>query len=155
MHAGPTTMTVQLDTSAEERIRRTFTRQLIMGTIGATMTEVSEDHVEIRMPFNAAYAQQHGFLHAGIVSTLVDSANGLAALTLLPEDAAILAVEFKVNFVAPAEGESFVARGRVLKSGRTLSVCSGDVHALVDGEERLVATMMSTCMAILNRGLVD
>jgi uncharacterized protein (TIGR00369 family) len=148
-------MTVQLNTAAEARVRRTFTRQTVMNTFGAELTEMTSEHVEICMPFDAQFGQQHGYLHAGVISSLVDSANGLAALSLLPEGAAILAVEFKVNFVAPARGESFVARGRVLKSGRTLSVCSGDVHARVAGEERLVATMMSTCMALEERGIVD
>jgi len=148
-------MTIALDTSAEERIRSTFGRQTVMQTYGAELTALTDEHVEIRMPYAPQFAQQHGFLHAGVVSALVDTACGLAALTLMPRGAAVLAVEFKVNLVAPARGESFVARGRVLKSGRTLSVCSGDVHALEDGAEKLVATPCSTCMTLENRGLVD
>jgi uncharacterized protein (TIGR00369 family) len=103
------------------------------------------------MPFSAELTQQHGFMHAGIVGTLADSACGYAAYTLMPADAAVLSVEYKLNLLAPAAGEAFVARGRVTKSGRTLSFVTADVFAIRGGEERLIATMQGTMMTVLDR----
>jgi uncharacterized protein (TIGR00369 family) len=108
------------------------------------------------MPFRDDLTQQHGFLHAGVVATVVDSACGYAALSLMPEGAAVLSIEFKVNLLAPAKGEQIVARGRVIKAGRTISVVSGEVHAVRDGEEHLVTTMVGTMMVVSGRpGLSD
>ncbi|OLC39568.1 MAG: hypothetical protein AUH81_01255, partial [Candidatus Rokubacteria bacterium 13_1_40CM_4_69_5] len=98
--------------------------------------------------------QQHGFIHGGIVASIVDTACGYAALTLAPADAEVLTVEFKINFIAPAEGERLFARGRVAKPGRTLSICAGDVVAVKDGTEKLVATMLATIMMV-GRGRGD
>jgi len=103
------------------------------------------------MPYRAELTQQHGFVHAGIVGTLADSACGYAAYTLMPADAAVLSVEYKLNLLAPAAGEAFVARARVKKAGRTLSVATADVFALRGGEERLVATLQATLMTMLDR----
>jgi len=100
------------------------------------------------MPFRNDLCQQHGFLHAGIVTAIVDTACGYAALTLMPADSAVLSVEYKINFVSPAVGERMIARGRVTKPGRTVTVCGGDVYALGDGKEKLVATMLGTMMTI-------
>jgi uncharacterized protein (TIGR00369 family) len=144
------------DPAFEARVRASFARQTVMSTIGATLHRVAPGEVEIRLPFGAHITQQHGFLHAGVVTTIVDSACGYAALTLMPPGAAVLSVEFKVNLLAPAEGESFVARGRVLKAGRTITVSAGDVLALRGGEEKLVATMLATMMTVRDRpGLAD
>ncbi len=137
-----------------QRARASYARQTVMATLGAEMTHVAPGEVEIAMPFREDLTQQHGFLHAGVITTIVDSACGYAALTLMPADTGVLTVEYKVNFVAPAAGERFVARGRVTKPGRTLTVCAGDVFALRDGEERLVATMLATMMAIRDRANV-
>ena len=135
----------------EERVRASFAKQAAMHTIGATVTHVAPGEVDIHLPYRADLAQQHGFLHAGIVATIVDSACGYAAYTLMPADAGVVSVEFKVNLMAPAMGDAFVARGRVKKAGRTLTVCTGDVFALKDGTERLVATMQATMMTLLDR----
>jgi uncharacterized protein (TIGR00369 family) len=117
---------------------------------------VAPGEVEIRLPFREDLTQQHGFLHAGALTTIADSACGYAALTLMPAGTAVLTAEFKVNLLAPGEGEAVVARGRVLKAGRTLTVCSADVFAVRGGEEKLVVTMLATIMTVRDRpGLVD
>ncbi len=107
----------------------------------------------MELPFRDDLTQQHGFLHAGVVAAIIDSACGYAALTLMPPDAAVLTSEYKVNLLSPAAGDAIIARGRVLKAGRTLIVTRGDAFALKGGEEKLVATMLATMMAV--RGLQD
>jgi uncharacterized protein (TIGR00369 family) len=139
------------DPDFEARVRASFARQAAMATIGAEIAHVAPGEVDLRMPFRAELTQQHGFVHAGIIGTLADSACGYAAFTLMPADAAVLSVEYKLNLLAPAAGEAFVARGRVRKAGRTLSFVGADVFALRDGEERLVATMQGTMMTVLDR----
>jgi len=103
------------------------------------------------MPQTPAYTQQHGFTHAGIIATALDSACGYAAFSLMPEDAAVLTVEFKTNLIAPAKGEYFLFRGRVVKPGRTITVCDSRAFAVESGQERLVATMTGTLMALFDR----
>jgi uncharacterized protein (TIGR00369 family) len=142
------------DPAFAARVQASFARQTVMATLGAEMTHVAPGAVEIAMPFRADLTQQHGFLHAGIITTILDSACGYAALALMPADVGVLTVEYKVNFVAPAAGERFIARGRVTKPGRTLTVCAGDVYALRNGEERIIATMLTTMMAIRDRANV-
>jgi uncharacterized protein (TIGR00369 family) len=138
---------------AEARVRESFARQRFLHAIGATLERVAPGEVDIRLPFRTDLTQQHGFLHAGAITTIVDTACGYAALTLMPPDAAVLSAEFKLNLLAPGRGEAVLARARVLKSGRTLSVVRGDVFALERGEERLVATMLATMVAVRDRGL--
>lgn len=119
-----------------------------MRTIGAKMTRVEPGLVEIRLPFNEALTQQHGFLHGGIVTAIVDSACGYAALTLTPPGTEVLAVEFKVNLMSPALGEEFVAIGQVLKAGKNLSFSEGKVFAQSEGRTpKLIAAMLSTVMS--------
>ncbi len=139
------------DPGFESRVRGSFERQKVMGTIGASLTKVSPGDVEIELPFRDDLTQHHGYLHAGVVTTIVDSACGYAAMTLMPADATVLTVEYKVNFLSPATGERMVARGRVTKAGRTVTVCAGDVFALSDGKEKLIATMLATMMAVRER----
>ena len=103
------------------------------------------------LPFREDLTQQHGFLHAGIVSTIADSACGYAAYSLMPAEAAVLTVEYKVNFLSPAQGERMVARARVITPGRTVTVCTCDVFAVRNGTERIVATMLGTIMAVRDR----
>lgn len=143
------------DPGFEARVRASFDRQRFPATLGAKLTRVAPGEVELRLPFREDLTQQHGFVHAGALTTVVDTACGYAALTLMPPEAAVLTVEFKVNLVAPAKGEAFVARARVLKAGRTLTVVTGDVLALERGAERLVATMLATMMAVRDRGIAD
>ena len=127
-----------------------------MHTIGAELVRVEPGEVELVLPFRDDLTQQHGFLHAGIVTTLLDSACGYAALSLMDRDSAVLSVEYKVNLLAPAVGERVRAVGRVVRPGRTLLVCTGEVTAL-DGEGESVVTMMqATMMAVRGRpDLVD
>jgi uncharacterized protein (TIGR00369 family) len=143
------------DPAFESRVRASFGRQRFMATLGATLDRVAPGEIEIRLPFRDDLTQQHGFLHAGATTTIVDTACGYAALTLMPADAAVLSVEFKVNLLAPAQGDAFVARARVLKPGRTLFVTTGDVVAIQAGSERLVATMLATVMTVRGRGIAD
>jgi uncharacterized protein (TIGR00369 family) len=139
------------DPGFEARVRGSFARQSMMATIGATLERVAPGEVDVRLPFRADLTQQHGFLHAGAIATVVDTACGYAALSLMPAGAAVLTVEFKVNLMAPGKGESIVARGRVVRAGRTLTTCAGDVFAVLGGEETLVATMLATVMSVQGR----
>lgn len=132
----------------EERVRESFARQALMATIGARLTSVTPGAVEIELPYRADLTQQNGYLHAAVVTAIVDSACGYAAYTLMPDDSDVLTVEFKVNLVAPAKGDLVIARGRVTRPGRTLTVCAGDVFAVADGEEKIVATMLATMMTL-------
>ena len=144
-----------LDPGYAPRVRASFAKQRMLATLGAVMERVAPGEVDIRLPFREDLTQQHGFLHAGALTTVVDTACGYAALTLMPPGAAVLTVEFKMNLLAPGKGEVVVARARVLKAGRTLSVVAGDVLALDGGAERLVATMTATIMTVRERGLAD
>jgi uncharacterized protein (TIGR00369 family) len=144
------------DPEFEEKVRVSFGEQKVMGLIGATLARIAPGEVEIELGFRADLTQQNGFLHAGIVSTILDSACGYAAYTLLPAGAGVLTVEYKINLLAPASGARFRARGRIERAGRTLSVCTGEVIALQeDGQERTVAVMLSTLMAIRERTTGD
>ena len=136
------------DPNFETRVRDSFARQNLNRLIGATLSRVVAGEAEIEVPFREDLSQQHGFLHGGIVASIGDAACGYAALSLSPPDAEVLTVEFKINFIAPAKGERVIARGRVTKSGRTLSVCAGDVFAMNGGTETLIATMLATIMVI-------
>ena len=122
-----------------------------MQTLGAVMGKVEPGQVEIEMPFQADLTQQHGFIHGGIVTSILDSACWYAAFSLIAPDSAVLTVEYKVNFVAPAKGERLVARGQVLRPGASITVCKGDVVAYDGGEEKLVTTMLMTMMILPNR----
>jgi uncharacterized protein (TIGR00369 family) len=122
-----------------------------MATIGATLGEVAPGRVVIELPWQQQLTQQHGFLHAGMVATALDSACGYAASTLMPADAGILTIEFKINLLAPARGTRFRMEGMVLKPGRTITVTEGRAYALHEGREKLIATMGATLMTILGR----
>jgi len=137
-----------MDADAEKRVRLSFARQAFMETLGAELVHVGAGEVDIALPFSERLVQQDGFLHAGVVSGVTDSACGFAALTRMEPDAEVLTVEFKINLLAPAAGERLVARGRVVRSGRTLTVCRGDAFALDEGREKHVATMTATLIAV-------
>jgi uncharacterized protein (TIGR00369 family) len=136
------------DPDFEARVRASFLRQQVMATLGAAMTRVAPGEVEIQLPFRPDLTQQNGFLHAGIVTTIVDSACGYAAYSLMPVGVNVLTVEYKVNLLAPALGTLFAARGRVIKPGRTITVCAGEVVATQHRVEQLVATMLATMMTV-------
>jgi uncharacterized protein (TIGR00369 family) len=140
------------DPNYSERVRTSFARQEVMKTLGIEIARLAPGEIELVMTYNPDYTQQHGFMHAGIVTTALDSACGYAALSLMPADAEVLTVEFKTNLLAPANGERFVFRSQVVKPGRTLTVCDARAFSLVDGiEEKLVATMTGTLMAVIGR----
>jgi uncharacterized protein (TIGR00369 family) len=132
------------DPAFEARVRASFAKQPVMSLIGAEMTTVAPGTVEIIMPTRDDLTQQHGFIHAGIVTTIVDSACGYAALSLTPAGSDVLTIEYKVNFMEPARGKRLIARGRVLRAGRAITVCAGDVFAPHDGREQPIATMLAT-----------
>lgn len=140
----------------EQRVRASFARQRVMETIGASIARVAPGEVDITLPFRDDLTQQHGFLHAGIVGTILDSACGFAALSLMPPDAGVLTIEYKINLLAPASGSRMVARGRVTRPGRTITVCAGEVVAEQEGKEKQIAMMQATIMAIRDRpGVTD
>ncbi len=143
------------DTGFEARVRASFARQKAMETLGATISRVARGEVELTMPFQDALTQQHGFLHAGIVSAALDSACGYAAFTMMVPDAAVMTIEFKSNFLASASGDSFRFVGRVVKAGRTITVCEGHAWARSGAGEKLIATMTATLMAITGRPGVE
>src|SRR5215510_10569848 len=135
----------------EQAVRNSFAAQQLMATIGARLTLVAAGQIEIRVPFRPDLTQQHGFLHAGVVTSALDSACGYAAFSLMPEDVGVLTVEFKTNLLAPARGEELIARGRVLRAGRTITVCQADASMLISGAETSVATMLATIMTVRER----
>jgi uncharacterized protein (TIGR00369 family) len=136
----------------DQRVRASFARQEAMVTIGAELTLVTPGTVEIELPFSDRLTQQHGFLHAGIISTALDSACGYAAFSLMPENAGVLTIEFKVNLLAPGKGERFLFRGNVTKPGRTIIVADGQAYAFAaDGGAKLIATMTGTMMTVTGR----
>jgi uncharacterized protein (TIGR00369 family) len=139
------------DERTEERIRSSFARQGLMHTLGASLVRVAPGHVEIAIRPSPAISQQHGFTHAGAVSAIADSAAGYAALTLMPSSRGVLTTEFKINFLAPATGDRIVARARVVKAGRTLTVAQSEVFAEQAGQDKLIALLTATIMAIENR----
>ena len=133
-------------------VRESFERQAQMATLNARITRLEPGAVDLTAPYDPRFSQQNGFWHAGAVASLADSANGYAAFSLAPAGTDVLAVEFKINLLAPAEGEAFRAEGRVLRPGRTLTVCRADVFGISGDDSRLVATMLST---IIIRPLTD
>ncbi len=133
----------------ERVVRENFLEQRVMSLIGAELSTVAPGLVEICLPFRPDLTQQDGFLHAGVITTIADSAAGYAAYTMMPAGSRVLSVEFKVNLVRPARGETFVAHAEVIKSGRTLSVVRADVFAISgNGEKEMVATMQGTMMCL-------
>lgn len=125
-------------------VRESFGRLSLMRTIGARLASVAPGEVQILLPFREELAQHHGFLAAAVLTAIADVACGYAAMSLMPAGTSVLTVEYKVNFVAPAQGERMVARARVVRPGRTVTTCSADVFAMTGVEEKLVATMLAT-----------
>lgn len=140
-----------IDPDFEARVRASFGRQRLMQTLGVRLTRIAAGECELEMPFDPAFAQQHGFLHAGTLTAVVDSACGYAALSVMPPGAAVLSVEFKVNLLAPAAGDLLIARARVVRSGRTLTIVSGNGFMRSGATERHVFTLLGTMMAVEGR----
>lgn len=144
-------MTQFRNPNAVARMRADFDRQGAMASLGISVADVAPGQVTLQMPFNADFTQHHGFMHAGVITTAMDSACGFAAFTLMEADAEVLTVEFKSNFMSPAAGAHFRFEGEVIKSGRTLTFTQGKAIAINDGTEKIIATMTATMMAV--RGL--
>ena len=139
------------DPEFADRVRASFERQAMMQTIGAQLTEVVAGRVVIELDWAQALTQQHGFLHAGVVGTALDSACGYAGFSLMAAEAAVLTIEYKLNLLAPARGQRFRMEGQVVKPGRTVTVTEGRAWAREGGSEKLIATMSCTLMAVVGR----
>jgi len=137
----------------DERVRVSFSRQAFMRFLGVEIRHLAPGEVDLVLPFRADLTQQHGYFHAGTTATIADSAAGYAALSLFPEGTGVLTTEFKINLLNPGRGDEIVARGRVIKSGRTLSVCRADVYGIQDGAETHVATAITSLICL--EGLDD
>ncbi|MEI7443698.1 MAG: PaaI family thioesterase [Burkholderiales bacterium] len=139
------------DPGYASRVRASFARQRFMAMMGATMTRVEPGEAEIELPFDLELTQQHGFVHGGALAAVLDAACGYAASTLMPADAGVLTVEFKINFLAPAAGDRFRFTGRVRRAGRTVTFVDGDAVAVDGDRARTVATMQATMMTVKGR----
>jgi len=137
------------------RVQHSFDLQQAMHTLGATLNAVEAGKAVIHMPYDQKLTQQHGFIHAGIISTILDSACGYAAFSLMPENAAVLTIEYKINLLSPAKGDWFEAIGVVKKPGRNVSVADGEIYAHSDDNRKLVASMVGTLMSIYDREGVE
>lgn len=138
-------------TDSLQRVRDSFALQGAMSTLGAQLTHLAPGAVDISFDWAPGLTQQHGFIHAGMLSAALDSACGYAGFSLMPEDAGVLTIEFKINLLAPAQGQRFRCEGRVLKPGRTIVVAEGRAYAIDHGQEKLCATMQCTLMAVHGR----
>lgn len=132
----------------ERDVRDSFARQAFMNTLGAELLLVEPGRTEIALAYDEELSQQHGYFHGGVIGTLADNAGGYAAFSLMPAGMTVLTVEYKLNIVAPGKGERLVARGHVLRPGRTLTVTRSDVFAVEDGQEKLCATGLQTLMCL-------
>jgi len=142
-----------LDPDYQTRVRASFARQAFMRTLGVELVHLAPGEVDLSVPFRADLTQQHGYFHAGVTATIADSAAGYAALSLYPKGTGVLTTEFKINLLRPAQGERLVARGRVVKPGRTLTICQSDVYAEKGGREAHVATLLLSMICL--EGLED
>lgn len=136
------------DANFAEKVRGSFARQGLMRHLGAEMISVAPGASEIRVAFRDELSQQHGYFHAGVTGAIADSAAGYAAFSLTPPGSTVLTVEYKLNLIAPAQGEAITARGTVIRAGRTLIICKADVFAIRGGTESLCATLLSTIMRL-------
>lgn len=133
-----------------DRVRGSFASQGFMAALGARLTRVAPGRVEIQVPFNKELTQQHGFFHGGVIGAIADTAGGYASYTLMGGSDSVLTIEYKLNFMAPADGATLISRGRVLRPGRRVTVCQSDVFVVRDGAEKLCATMLGTFMTLPN-----
>lgn len=134
-----------------EKIQASFDRQNFMDLIGAELGEVNAGYCEIKVPFNESLTQQHGFFHAGVISTLADNTAGYAAYSLMEADSSILTVEFKLNLLAPGKGDALVGKAEVIKNGRTLTICRSEIYAIQDGNATLCAAVQSTLIELKDK----
>jgi uncharacterized protein (TIGR00369 family) len=138
-------------TDFAERVAASISKQAVLGTMGVRLTSVEPGEVMMTMPYDNKFTQQHGFIHAGVTTTVLDSACGYAAYSLMPAGAGVLTVELKTNLLAPAAGDSFEFEGRVIKPGRTLTFCEGRAFAVKAGDRKMIATLAATMMTVIGR----
>jgi len=143
------------DPEFSARVQASFARQRVMRALGVTLVRVDPGRVELDLAFDPELTQQHGFMHAGVIATALDSACGYAAFSLMPADAGVLTVEYKINFLAPATADRFTLIGSVVKAGRTLTVCQGEALGVRGAERLRIATMTSTVMVVQGRSDVQ
>jgi uncharacterized protein (TIGR00369 family) len=136
------------DPDFETKIRDSFSRQQLMPFLGAEITQILPGHVEVQVGYRPELTQQHGYFHAGVVGAIADTAGGYAAFSLMPKGSSVLTVEYKINLVAPADGERLIARGQVEKAGRTLTVCRLEVEVLKDGHKKTCALGQQTIITL-------
>lgn len=141
------------DKNFKTRVKESFDKQPLMDFLGARLKIVEPGFCEIHLPYRFELTQQHGFFHAGMIGTIADNCGGYAAFSLMPADASVLTVEYKINLLSPGDGELIIGRGQVKKAGKTLTVCSVDVFVLKDGIEKLCATAQMTVMTM--HGMAD
>ena len=139
----------------KQTVYDSFDRQGIMQTLGASLSRVDVGECEILLPYSKSLTQQHGYIHGGVISTIADSSAGYAAFTLVPVGSSVLTVEFKINLVSPARGDKFIARAKVLRSGRTLQIVMSEVFSIENNEEKLCAVLTATIMTMFNKPEVD
>ncbi|MDQ6917268.1 MAG: PaaI family thioesterase [Pseudomonadota bacterium] len=149
--AGSSRDRVPPDPDYERRVRDSFDRQGAMRLIGARLAHVGPGHCSVELPYRDDLTQQHDYIHAGIVSAIVDAAGGYAGFTLFPADSSVLTVEYKLNLIAPAAGERLIAHAEVVKAGRTLVITRGEVHAERDGQRTLCAIMQQTLIVMAGK----
>lgn len=143
------------DADYQQRVMASFERQDVMKTLQASLVAIRPGEIEIEFPYQKSLTQQHGFIHAGIVSTALDSACGYAAFSLMPVNAAVLTIEFKINLLSPAKGDRFLAVGKVKKPGRNITVTEGELFACTEDGKKPVATMVGTIMAVYDRDGIE
>lgn len=135
----------------EKKVRESFDRQQFMAHINAKLTEIKPGFCEIQVPYNEALTQQHGYFHAGVIGTIADNTAGYASFSLMEENSSILTAEFKINLLAPANGELLIGRANVIKSGKTLTICRSEVFIVSNGQEKLCAAAQATLIQLMNR----
>lgn len=143
---------VETDEQIAERVRNDGRKQAFLALIGAELNAIHRGYAEFSLPFRPELSQQHGYLHAGVITTIADVAAGYAAYTMMPPGSEVLSVEFKVNLLRPGVGERFVARARVVKPGRTLSVVQADVFSIAHGAEKQIASFQGTMICKRHSG---
>ncbi|RMF45961.1 MAG: PaaI family thioesterase [Deltaproteobacteria bacterium] len=139
------------DPDFDRKVRDSFARQQFMATLGAELTELAPGHCVISLPYRPELSQQHGYFHGGVIGTLADNSCGYAAYSLMPQGCSVLTVEYKLNLLAPGDGDLLIARGEVVKPGRTLTICRSEVIVVKDGREKLCATALATLMCMAGK----
>lgn len=138
------------DTESSSKVKESFQKQAFMSLIGAELVKIESGYCEIRIPYSKKLTQQHGFIHAGVISTIADTAAGYAGFYLMGPDSEVLTVEFKINLMAPAKGDYFIAKAKVIKKGRTLTIAQSEVFAITDKREKLCALAQVTLIELPN-----